>query len=132
MTMNVYASPSFPRQEIEDPSSDWIDLKTQSSTDEGGETLSDILRVNYFSNGKTLNATIWLKFPFSPEPASDELTYGMLIDADANERTGVRGVDYVIETKWKNNPIINNESMKDWYNESRVRAVEVIMYGATQ
>jgi len=119
MTTNVYASPSFPRQEIDDPSSDWIDLKTQSSTDEGGETLSDILRVNYFSNGKTLNATIWLKFPFSPEPESDELTYGMLIDADANERTGVRGVDYVIETKWKNNNWIKTTSELSTHGETK-------------
>lgn len=104
-TENVNASsPSFPRQEIQDDVSDWIDMETLQSTEEGGETLSDILLVNYFSDGNYLNATLWLTFPVNEGPSIvDELTYGMLIDVDANENTGIKGVDYVVEIKWEDN-----------------------------
>lgn len=98
------ASPSFPRQEIIDKPQDWQDLETQKNTKEGGESQSDIILVNYFSDGQELNATIWLRLPVSASPYTvNELTYGMLVDADNDETTGIRGVDYVIEIKWEDN-----------------------------
>ena len=51
--------------------------------------------------GQTLNSTIWLSFPVPKMPTSEKLTYGMLIDADNNENTGVQGVDYIIEIRWE-------------------------------
>lgn len=100
---DVFASPIFGRQEISDPYVDWFDLNTQKSTESGGNTLSDIVLINYFSDGKTLKAILWTNFPVVKDPPTEELSYGVLIDVDADENTGVRGVDYVDEIKWKNN-----------------------------
>ena len=55
-------SPSFPNQEIIDPYRDWIDLKTKTFTKQG-DRFTDIRAVDYYSDGKTFNAIIWLFFP---------------------------------------------------------------------
>ena len=56
------------------------------------------LAVNYISDGKILNATIWLASGFenSSAPVYNQpfrkISYGMLIDADYNTKTGYNGV----------------------------------------
>ncbi len=58
------------------------------------------LAVNYISDGKILNATIWLASGFenSSAPVYNQpfrkISYGMLIDADYNTKTGYNGADY--------------------------------------
>lgn len=55
---------------------------------------TDILAVDYISNGKTLNATFWLASGFKNSSTAiynqpyRKITYGMLIDADSNTKTG--------------------------------------------
>ena len=49
-------SPSFSNEEIIDPTTDWIDPDTRNYT-KGGDRSTDIVSVDYFSDGKTLNAT---------------------------------------------------------------------------
>ena len=55
------------------------------------------LAVNYISDGKILNATIWLASGFenSSAPVYNQpfrkISYGMLIDADYNTKTGYNG-----------------------------------------
>jgi hypothetical protein len=102
---NVFASsPSFSLQELRDGAVDWIDMNKNQQQSLAGIPSTDILIVNYFSNGKILNATFWLSAPFK-EKHSDErlkLNYGVLIDADSNNETGVQGVDYQIEISGQN------------------------------
>jgi hypothetical protein len=61
---------------------------------------TDILAVNYLSDGEILNATLWLNAgisnytDFSLKKPLNRISYGMLIDADSNSETGYRGADY--------------------------------------
>jgi hypothetical protein len=58
----------------------------------------DLKQVSYISDGKTLNATLWLhSTPILGNKLvanAIELRYGLLIDADSNPATGWDGVDY--------------------------------------
>jgi hypothetical protein len=96
-------SPSFPRQEIRDNTKGWIDFQTFNKVLIGDES-TDISKVYYLSNGKFLNATLWLVAPFKDKPSNktEILSYGMLIDADSNYATGVLGIDYRVGVTWNN------------------------------
>ena len=59
---NGTASPSFSLKEITDESFDWLDFWRGKQYGEGPTSI-DIRSVNYFSNGKFLNATIWFPKP---------------------------------------------------------------------
>lgn len=66
---------------------------------------SDIQRVTYFSDGRTLNATMWLGGGVEQKPSLYGVSaaiYGELIDADNNPSTGKYGVDYQQEIQWSN------------------------------
>jgi hypothetical protein len=93
------ASPSFPRQEIVDKASDLIDERQQRPAI--GHSYTDIIAANFVSNGRLLNATLWLLIPFQ-QNTSNIVSYGMYIDADSNNKTGVGGVDYYIEISGQN------------------------------
>jgi hypothetical protein len=90
-------SPSFVREEFRDNRSDW-----------GGENAEgpiDINEVSYFSDGKTLNFTLWFdilseNFDFNSTP----LRYGMYIDVDNKNTTGwtPEGFDYGLALDKKN------------------------------
>ncbi len=94
---------SFARQEIRDSPFDLIDMSTQEITSEGNHSI-DIRGVNYYSDGKTLNATIWLNSSFNKTIVddADTVSYGMYIDTDSNKETGWQGVDYQMEIQWNN------------------------------
>jgi len=51
-----------------------------------------------------LNATLWLAAPFNSNISHDrgQINYGIFIDADANNKTGVGGIDYQVEVSGKN------------------------------
>jgi hypothetical protein len=93
-------SPPFPEQEIIDDNRDYVNMSTNSITNNGYRP-TDIISVDYYSNGKTLNATLWLLFPFQKNPTLNEVDYGMFIDSDFNSKTGFGGIDYKIELQWK-------------------------------
>lgn len=82
-------SPIF-RQEIKDEP---LDLVLRRPIPYG-----DLKLVSYISDGKTLNATLWLHSPLIVNnkliPTAIESRYGLLIDADSNPTTGWDGVDY--------------------------------------
>jgi hypothetical protein len=135
-------SPSFTCQGIIDPLHDTIRLNScippppvkLTNYLYGPDSSTDINGVNYFSNGKSLNATIWLNGPIKdppnfsyrkssnetilkvcdampnelPELATSSLVYGMLIDADSNNATGKGGADYQVELQW-------NDAHKKWF-----------------
>ncbi|HZI71392.1 MAG TPA: hypothetical protein VFD60_09540 [Nitrososphaeraceae archaeon] len=95
----VASSPAFELQEITNENPHWV--QTYGTTDAHLKTnYTDIKAVNYRSDGKTLNTTIWLASGFtssSPVYNNDpfrKITYGILIDADSNPKTGYNGADY--------------------------------------
>ena len=93
-------SPSFGLQELINKNRHWIQTYGTSET-HLKSNFTDILAVNYVSDGKFLNATIWLASGFGNSSASApfnqpfrKVSYGMLIDADNNPNTGYNGADY--------------------------------------
>ncbi len=110
-------SPSFSQQEIKDFSNDGLKINGANisyTTDKYNDLLNkatDIQSVDYSSDGKNFNATLWLqgKIPSNFELSKvSRLIYGMLIDADSNQATGKDGVDYQVEIQW-------NNISKTWY-----------------
>jgi hypothetical protein len=90
-------SPSFSRQEIKDRPLDWRDIDKQETTDEGSP-FTDIRRVNYYSDGEYLNATLWLRGnTVNGSEDGPQVSYGMFIDGDSDTETGWQGVDYQTE-----------------------------------
>jgi hypothetical protein len=117
------SSPSFGRQEIADGIFDHVDKTSTSNNNDKNDSKVvvnnistpstkkvdpsiDIVTANYYSDGRTLNSTLWLLFPFKERPSSNDThivrSYGMLIDADFNNQTGPGGIDYQIEIRWQN------------------------------
>ena len=104
---SLASSKSFGRQEVKDGNYDWIDLQT--GLDTKGASFIDIDSINYFSDGRFLNSTLWLRSLDALTINNRMLTrqsiyYGMLIDADSNNNTGIQiqGIDYQVEVKWSN------------------------------
>jgi hypothetical protein len=125
-------SPNFVRQEIQDGLDDVITVDdcassiTKLTTSNGTESDAmfssmDIERVSYFSDGKTLNGSIWLKMPgldynFLP-PQNYDISFGMLVDVNPNPALGVGGVDYhkeVANYQIHDLPVINTETASLW------------------
>ncbi len=81
-------------------------MTTKEITNKGFRS-SDILSVDYFSDGKFLNVTLWLFLPFQQYPSPKEVDYGMFIDSDFDSKTGFGGMDYKVEIQW-------NQTSKSW------------------
>ncbi len=135
LIIDVYGSPKFNRQEVKDMTNDWVintnqnEFTTITATD--GQNFSiknakniedcktennefpfpDIAAVSYMSDGKTLNATLWLS-DFSKDPSTDKdlfsvssfkelpwhnMGYTMSIDVISAYDTGP---DNYVTTKW--------------------------------
>ena len=107
-------TPSFIRQNIKDAPFDWVNQVNQTKSDKGAPS-TDIAEVTYFSNGKTVNSTIWLLFPFKEIPIGYSiLNYGIMIDSDFNEKTGQNGIDYQLEIKWNNQTKTWTKILTEW------------------
>jgi hypothetical protein len=107
-------SPSFAYREVRNALYNVIDmncvlhpqtrLEANCHTNEGNQSI-DIYATDLFSDGKFLNATIWLLPPIKDSPSNSQLetNYGMYIDADDNPKTGWQGIDYQVEySEFKN------------------------------
>lgn len=101
-------SPSFGLQEITDSRSNWVQTYGNDSTHLKSD-YTNLLAVDYLSDGNVLNATYWLRS--NQENASTynqpfkKVSYGMLINIDTNTQTGYNGVDYdfyieAVNGKW--------------------------------
>jgi hypothetical protein len=107
-------SPKFSEQEISDPRNDWVNMKT-TQEDHMAFGVPDITTVDYSSDGKFLNATMWLFKPFKEHPKSfTEVDYGMFIDSDFNSKTGFGGIDYKIEIGWDNDTNLWTKKVERW------------------
>jgi hypothetical protein len=109
LTEKTYAiSPSFSRQTFTDNPDDWsymgmssfLPFKKDVCTEQSHNfNLPDISAVDYFSDGKSLNATLWLSSGIEP-PISPVLTsFQMLIDISSTYDTGQ---DYLLKIEWNN------------------------------
>ncbi len=105
-------SPSFELQEITNENHHWV--QTYGNSDKGLKSnYTDILAVDYFSDGKTLNSTIWIdsELPHNTSlyslkhPNSRAISYGILIDADSNVKTGYGGADYDLYVELANGKV---------------------------
>ena len=71
----------------------------------------DLRYIDYFSDGKILNTTLWLNNIFESKPPNNsDFHYGILIDADSNSKTGLQGVDYQVDVLFDN---IKNKWIKN-------------------
>jgi hypothetical protein len=96
----IAPSPSFELQQLINENHRWVQTYGKSSA-HLKSNYTDILAVDYVSNGKTLNATFWLTSGFDNSSTSSiynqplrKITYGMLINVDSNTKTGYNGADY--------------------------------------
>ena len=131
---NVFAeSPSFSIQEINSGIHNGIQIDglthAQTKPDYKGllDSSSDIQRVTYFSDGKTLNATMWLGGGVKQNPSlygASAAVYGELIDADNNPSTGKYGVDYQQEIQWSNLTNSWNRLFVQYSSPSNLRTLD--------
>jgi hypothetical protein len=128
------SSSTFSRQEINAGNHNAIQVNvsthTQSKADYKGllDNSSDIQRVTYSSNGKTLNTTLWLGSVVREKPSdygASTLAYGMLIDADNNPTTGKFGVDYQKEIQWNNKTKNWNSFLVEYSSPEHFRTLEL-------
>ena len=112
-------SPSFSNRQIIDETvvhgPPWIDLDSRNATSKGDRS-TDIEAVDYFSDGKTLNATLWTFHPPNVQQPSinEEVDYGMFIDADFDNKTGWGGIDYKVELGWDNQSKMWSKVLEKW------------------
>lgn len=128
-------SPSFSRQEMNTGTHDGIQLNvinhTQTKANYKGplDNSSDIQRVTYFSDGKILNATVWLGGAIESNPSkfgASIVVYGMLIDSDDNPATGKYGVDYQKEIQWTNTTKTWNLLLFEYSSPTNYRTLDVV------
>ena len=103
--LDVYASPIFPRNELQDKGNDTIIIKSlngQSKNVTPYYPSDNITSVTYSSNGTILNATLWLKDNFTKNPIEHIPHYSLYVDIDSNNNSGYSGVDYIVELSWDN------------------------------
>jgi hypothetical protein len=92
-------SPSFELQEMVNKNHHWVQTYGNSEA-HLKSNYTDLLSVQYLSNGKTLNSTFWLPSGFKNSSTAiydqpfRRISYGMLIDADTSTRTGYNGANY--------------------------------------
>lgn len=120
---DTFGSTSFPRQEILDDVLDWRDGKS-NLIGEGGDTFTDIETITYLTDGKIFNATLWLTGPPKENPRRDMVTYGILIDADSNNKTGLYGFDYSTEILWDGSIWSKVVKERTRFNEIRILSEE--------
>ena len=102
------SSPSFALQGIKDDLNDWSLSETNSlgfntakniteCTAGQQQYLPDISAVNYFSDGKALNTTLWLSSPFEQPSSQRVRSYALLIDVHSAYDIGQ---DYQVIINW--------------------------------
>lgn len=118
------ASPYFTRHYMKDGLFDWINVYNHSKSMEG-EPATDIVGVSYFSDGLTLNSTIWLLGSFITKPLQySALNYGIMIDSDYDKTTGVGGVDYQLEISWINKTKTWHKVLTEWSTSDNSRLLD--------
>ena len=87
-----------------------------------------IQRITYFSDGKTLNATLWMAGGIKHDPSiygASIMAYGALIDIDNNNATGKYGVDYQKEIQWNSRDKTWNTILFEYSSPSLFRTLDI-------
>ena len=128
-------SPSFARQQVNDETHDvkqfaGMEKNNTSQINNYKNPLSesiDIQRISYSSDRNFLNATLWVGGTGVKEnPSSygaNMVAYGMVIDADNNEKTGKAGFDYQVEIQWSNGTW--HRTSLEWGSDNSYRILNV-------
>jgi hypothetical protein len=116
---------------VVDPPDDWVDMTNIQNSQLNVESVfqpTDIRAVNFFSDGKILNATIWINDRFQEKPPAEfgRVSYGAYIDADLDEKTGPRGIDYRVETMRANGSESWSRVFEEWSTSGEPRRIETI------
>jgi hypothetical protein len=117
-------SPIFEFKEIKDPFSDWkVFVNNKPSLE--GLPLTDINSVDYSSDGKILNAVIWVNAPINSRPTEYAiLNYGMYIDSDFDKRTGwYGGIDYKLEIGWNDDTKTWTKTLEKWSAHGGIKTI---------
>ncbi len=136
---NVFGFPSLVRQEINNvqhheynakkklsPFYDVVDGRYIPSTNRLNN-LTKLQSVSYVSDGKFLNATLWLSKPFELFPVNDTPTYTVSIDADYDKFTGSNdGIDYEAEIIWNNKTNTWTYDLEEYSSILKGRVIEKI------
>ena len=123
----------FPRHEVNAGIRNGIQVNMSAQTikaDYKGlvDNSSDIQKVTYSSNGKVLNATLWLGGVVREKPSTygaSTVAYGILVDADNNPTTGKFGVDYQKEIQWNNKTKSWNSILVEYSSPIHFRTIEL-------
>jgi hypothetical protein len=121
---NAFAtSPSFGLRDIINTPHTWIDVWRGRPAH--GANYTDLQDINYYSDGRFLNATLWLA-SFNPTPPTDRrVNYGMYIDADFNNKTGIQGIDYKIEIQWSGKTKTWTRVFEEWSTNGQNRTLDI-------
>ncbi len=120
-------SPIFSHQVITDAPHDWdispadsVSNCTYLQKNKNIITYPDLESISYFSDGKTLNATLWLSGLFEEKPSMGEIpSYSMFINI--NSFYGTRIPDYEVSIKWDPLSSTWNKVVTEWSaNDTRV------------
>ena len=115
------SSPSFVRQEIRDDVTDWKYFNDSSLEAQNKTAMPNLEAVSYSSDGKFLNATLWVHPSFNQKPSDAGQHYLIYIDVDANNRTGFTGADYAVGIRWENDTWW--DEFMEWSSHGKVRAI---------
>src|SRR5262249_37226406 len=125
---------SFPRQEIATGARDGIEVNgntgVQARANYKGslDNSTDIQRITYNSDGKTVNATLWLNGALHLRPSlygASTVAYGVLVDVDNNPTTGKFGVDYQKEIQWTNKTDSWNAFLIEYSSVNNFRVLDI-------
>ena len=122
----------FPRQEINDGIHDGLYANTTTSSNKNNTATftsdsRDLIAVSHFSDGKTLNSTLWFLGMVSKYDDFDDIksaSYGVLVDVDNNPFTGRLGVDYQKEINWNTTDNFWTSSLIE-YSSSGNQKIEI-------
>lgn len=99
----IALSPSFVIEQYKDKENELCNISNENC-ERAERDLIDIKGISYFSNGRTLNATLWFENSLNNFDFNQRIRYGMYIDVDNNNNTGWEpyGFEYGLEIYWNN------------------------------
>ena len=132
----AFAEPtlSFPRQEVNSATRNIIQfdkklhIQTKATYNQPLDKSAIIQRITYFSDGKTLNATLWMGGGIKHDPSiygASIVAYGVLIDIDNNNATGKYGVDYQKEIQWNSHTKTWNSILFEYSSPTLFRTLDI-------
>lgn len=127
-------APSFPRQEFNSATRNIIQfdkkshIQTKATYNQPLDKSAILQRITYFSDGKTLNATLWMGGMIKHDPSiygASVVAYGVLIDIDNNNETRKYGVDHQKEIQWNSHTKTWNSILFEYSSPTLFRTLDI-------